>query len=177
MQLELKHEERSDNKAIVFTDISPWTNIAEAQAAVAGLTLVIVPYQGIVYEVSNAILTDAINTATTVGEASDIVFTIEGNSIGLTSGSLIPDSIYQIVYDHASHDEYDKNIIVYGQAKQKVWQRLAAIDDAYLETKMFSHEIEKALVDYAFLLDLESSTYCAQISELDKLLKILNNLN
>lgn len=176
MQLELKHEERSDNKAVIFTDISSWADLATAQAAGPGLTLTITPYQGTTYTIANSVITDALAAATTVGSGSDITYTITADQLGLTAGSLIPDNIYAIQYDHVSHDIYSKNIIVYGVSKKKVWERLATLDDVYLEKNMFSHETEKALVDYAFLLDLESSTYCAQITELEKILSILNNL-
>jgi len=176
MQLELKHEERSDNKAIIFTDISPWTDLATAQAAGTGLTLTVTPYQGTTYTIPNSVITDALTAATTVGSGSDVKYVITADHIGLASNALIPDNIYTIEYDHLSHDIYSKNIIVYGVSKQKVWERLASLDDVYLDKNMFSPETEKALVDYAFLLDLESSTYCAQITELEKILSILNNL-
>jgi hypothetical protein len=176
VQLQLIHEERSDNKAIIFTDITLWADLTTAQVAGPDLVLTITAYGGITYTIPNTLLVDALAAATTVGTESDIKYIITADLIGGSIGGVIPDDVYTITYTHPSNDDYLKNILVYGVAKQAVWQDLSKTDDVYKEAQSFSFEIEKALTNYAFLLDLESSTYCAEIEELKRLLTLLNNM-
>jgi len=175
-QLKLVHEERSDNKALIFTDISPWADLATAQAAGPDIIFTITNYGGTTYTIPNSVVTTALADATTVGDDSDIIFIITADLLGGTTGGLITDDVYTITYTHIGDDDYIQNILVYGVAKQAVWQRLTTNDDNYLESQMFSPDIEKALVNYAFLLDLEASTYCAEITELQRIIYLLNNL-
>lgn len=175
-QLELVHEERSDNKALVFTDISNWVDLTDAQLNAPSIIFTITYYGGTTYTIPSNLIIASMADATTVGLESDIKYIITADLLGLAEGALITDDVYTVSYTNIGDDDYLKNILVYGVAKQAVWQRLAQNDDNYLESQMFSPDIEKALVNYAFLLDLEASTYCAEIIELQRIIVLLNNL-
>ena len=115
----------------------------------------------------------------------DMVYTITALLFGDTSGALLADGLYEFTYtvtysgDGAGikEDTLITTVLVYGQVKVLVYEKLRAISTLYMCTNGCpSDEINEADLCGAYLSGMENAAYVAKTEELLDMLVVLNNL-
>lgn len=119
---------------------------------------------------------------------ADLVYTINGSHVGMNDGDLIPDGIWQVTYTLTARpagndgnndqnfvaDPITTEMLVYGQVKVKVYDKLRNIPVSYLcNNAVTVDNIEEAELAAAYLKGIEASAY---ISKSEELLKMLGTL-
>ncbi len=197
LALDLSAIERNDNKLLTLSDTSTgWgtggdpnvTDIAARTSLTYSLTL------DIIINTTTSVTTySQIDCYVLHGGAfatqADLVFELDaskllysGVPIG-TSSTLLPDGIYDIVYkvqsyNGSSWDDIDVksvSILVYGQIKQKVYDKLRKVSK-WSECPNGYREINEASYYYTFLQSIEKSAFVARKTELLEMLETLERL-
>lgn len=118
---------------------------------------------------------------------SSMIYTIDASLLGDTADIELPDGLYSLVYSVESQiggagatetDSLAITILVYGQVKLLVYEKLRAIPDAYLceDTCREKTLIAEADLCAAYLAGIERSAYVAKSEELLAMLTTLNNI-
>ncbi|MHA1198093.1 MAG: hypothetical protein ACTSQF_01865 [Candidatus Heimdallarchaeaceae archaeon] len=120
-------------------------------------------------------------------ESADLVYTITALLLGDTTDTELIDGLYDIAYNisitpensavETAVTELDVIILVYGQVKVLVYDKLRTIPATYLcNNDTTSKEILEADLAAAYLSSIETSAYTAKQEELLGMLSTLNNL-
>jgi len=196
LSLTLSALERNDNRLLTLTDTSTgwntggdpnYTSIQARTSLTYSATLditintttsVIVYNQIDCYVLSGPFVAQA----DMVYELDASKFIVNGNGIG-DSSTVLPDGIYDIVYkvQHWNGSSWvDINvktlsILVYGQIKQKVYDKLRKVPK-WSECSDGYRSINEASYYYTFLQSIEKSAFIARKSELLQMLETLERL-
>lgn len=197
LALDLSAVERNDNKLLTLTDTSTgwntggdpnFTSIAARTSQTYSLTLDIT-----INTTTSVIVYNQIDCYVLHGGAfaaqTDLVFALDASKfiygtapLG-TSATLLPDGIYDVVYkvqhwNGSSWDDIDVkslSILVYGQIKQKVYDKLRKVPK-WSECPDGYRDINEASYYYTFLQSIEKSAFVARKSELLQMLETLERL-
>lgn len=197
LALNLSALERNDNKLLTLTDTSTgwntggdpnFTSIAARTSQTYSLTLDITINTTTSVTIYNQIDCYVLHGGAFATQA-DLVFELDaskfiynGSPIG-TSDTVLPDGIYDVVYkvqswNGSSWDDIDVksiSILIYGQIKQKVYDKLRKVPK-WSECPDGYRDINEASYYYTFLQSIEKSAFVARKSELLQMLETLERL-
>ena len=117
---------------------------------------------------------------------ADMVYNITALLLGDTSGSELEDGLYAFTYTvtysgdgivNTKTDILSTTILVYGQIKVTVYEKLRSISTLYMcKDSDFKEELSEADLCGAYLSSIEASAYVAKTEELLDMLVVLTNL-
>lgn len=121
---------------------------------------------------------------------SDLVFPIGATNLKISevpygdSNTLLPDGIYTVVYtvnyyNVSAWETYATltvQILVYGQVKTDVYNKLRVVPNLYDSSVCRSKEVQDALLYYTYLESIEKSAFIARKDELLQMLETLQRL-
>ena len=197
LSLGLSAIERNDNELLTLSDISTgwgtdtdpnFTSIQARSSQTYSLTLDIT-----INTTSGSIVYDQIDCYVLHGGAftvqSDLVFPIDGTVLKLSGNpygdavTLLPDGIWDIVYKLQYYTggvwtdvkTLSVSILVYGQIKQKVYDKLRKVPK-WSECPSGYRDINEASYYYTFLQSIEKSAFVARKADLLQMLETLERL-
>lgn len=158
--------------------------VTPAISEIVGLTLKIVITD------KNSVVTDkgTINLITEFGPIvtqNDMVYTIDATLLGDPANTLLVDGLYSLTYTITSRigagldrvDVLDVTILVYGQVKVAVYQKLRQIPTWYMcHDGRAKDQISEADLCGAYLTGIENSAYIAKTEELIAMLVQLDSI-
>lgn len=179
----LSYTQRNDNKLLTITDttIDYGTGGNIAVAAITTLTL------DVTITVSDGTVTayDQIDLFDVFGGfavQADLVFPIDctlledsGAALG-TASDLLPDGVYDFVYTINTTNIFTESILVEGQIRAAVYEKLRALPVTYNCAECKTKEIMDTIFCYGLLNSLESAGYVAKNEELVNQLFVLERL-
>lgn len=194
LELSLSSEEQNDNTTLILTDdageysaanLTGWGAPNLAPAGITTLTL-------------DVVITTADGTATTYDQIDllsefgafvdigDLVYNItsalllvSGTALGVATDEL-PDGLYALTYTVdaglAAEDIHEVTVMVYGQVKVLVYEKLRALPVQYNCKDCITREIQETTLAGTYLTCLENSAYVAKTEELLSMLGTLNSI-
>jgi hypothetical protein len=184
LNLSLSYSERNDNKLLTVTDTTDnWgTGGNIAVSAITSLTLDVT----ITNSEGTEIVCDQINlkTLNTLDGSSvqaDLVFELSCDTLGIgTITDKLPDGIYDFTYivdeNIAGEVVFVESILVEGQVRVSVYEKLRTLPTIYNCKECKSKEIMDTVFCYGLLNVLESDGYVAKNEELINQLYVLERL-
>jgi hypothetical protein len=196
LALNLSVVERNDSRLITFTDTSTgWgtggdptvTVIAARTGLTYSLTMDITINTSTEVIVCDQIDLYGKGVATPFTVQSDLVFELDDTTIlvsGTGVGDVLPDGVWDITYKVQYYtggvwtdiDVKTFSILVYGDIKTQVYNRLRQIPNLYSKGILMSRDVQEPLLYYTFLQSIEKSAYVARKSELLDMLETLERL-
>lgn len=184
--LALSYVERNDNKILTLTDISTdW-----GTPAVSGLTTLTLDIEitvsdetTTVYDTINLVTLNSLNGSST---QANLVFELDASKLKVigtplgTSIDVFPDGIYQFVYtlDHglATESILTESVLMEGNVRNKVYQKLRTIPTLYNCAECKSNQIMDAIFAYGYLNSMRAGGYVAKTEELLSQLYVLERI-
>jgi hypothetical protein len=196
LALNLSVVERNDSKLITFTDTSTgWGTEGDpainALAARTSLTNSII-MNITINTPSEVIVCDQIDLYDLAGPfavQADLVFELDStvvlsSGVGISSNDVLPDGVWDISYKVQTWsgaawvdvDEYSFSVLIYGDIKTQVYNRLRLIPNLYNSKLLMARDIQEPLLYYTFLQSVEKSAFVARKEELLAMLGTLERL-
>lgn len=117
----------------------------------------------------------------TTPTASDLIFDVVAQDLGLAEDAVIPDDSYNILYEVYDDSTgvwyvYETNILLYCNVECCVYSKLQAIPQYYKCDNCDSTYIDNALLAFAFLESLKAAARCGSSDNLVDILDTLKKL-
>jgi len=196
LALDLTVVERNDSKLITFTDASTgwgtdgdpsYTSIAARTGLTYSLTMDIT-----INTSTEVLVCDQIDLYVLSGPfvtAADLVFELDHNvvlsgGVTIATNEVLPDGIWDITYKVQYYtggvwtdiDVKTLSVLIYGDIKTQVYDRLRQIPNLYNSKVLMERDIQEPLLYYTFLQSIEKSAFVARKEELLEMLETLERL-
>lgn len=204
LALNLSVVERNDSKLITFTDTSTgWgtdgdPSYTDIQSRTSNTYSLIMNITSLIMNITintptEALVCDMIDLYDLAGpfaSQSDLVFELDYTSLLvdgtpiITSTGTLPDGVWDISYkvQHYSTGTWSDvetksfSVLVYGNIKSQVYQRLRQVPNLYNSKVLNSRDIQEPLLYHTFLRSIECSGFVARKEELLSMLETLERL-